>query len=191
MRNEEILAYWSGHGVVLTTYRLESVEACGFKKATLDLLQTVGLPVEADPFLNFDRDFKSVSTSYRIGAQFAHFIRIGFDSAGNPLVINTEKEDLIEWLDHETQFAPHYVNCSLQALSASMVLYHQFVENLLATRGPDAYEKADFTDEQLTELKTGLSKIDEQAVLAKGFWQGEFTTLLANRAYYKTSENSL
>lgn len=185
MSNEEIRTYWLTQGVTMTTHAVETVGEYGFKKETLDLLHSVGLPAEADPFLNFDRHFKRVSTGYKIGPQFAHFIRIGFDGAGNPVVVNTEKDDCIEWLDHEDQFAAHYVNCSLRALHASMVVYHQFAENLLATRGPEAYEDANFTDEQLTALKAELSKIDEQAVAAAGFWQDEFTTLLANRAYYK------
>ena len=187
MSNEEIKAYWLGQGVAMTVYPLETVNRYGFKKATLDLLSTVGLPTEADPFLTFDRNFKSVSAGYKIGPEYAHFIRIGFDGAGNPIVINTEEEDCVQWLDHEDEFAPHYVNHSLHTLSVSLVLYHQFVENLLVTRGPQAYEDADFTDEQLAELKVGLSKVDEQAVLEEGFWQDDFTNLLANREHYKTN----
>ena len=187
MRNEEIAAYWRDEGVVTTTFPLEALAGYGFTKATLDHLSTVGLPAESDPYLNFDSRFNSISSVYKLGPGFGHLIRIGFDGAGNPLVINTQKDDCIEWLDHEDQFSAHYVNCSVQALSASMVLYRQFVENLLLTRGPQAYEDADFTDEQLAKLKLDLSTADEEAVTRAGFWQDEFADLLANRAYYKAS----
>jgi hypothetical protein len=187
VRNEEIAAYWLTQGVVLTIFPLEALAGYGFGEVTLDHLSMVGLPADSDPYLNFDSRFNSISTAYKLGPEFGHLIRIGFDGAGNPLVINTQKDDCVEWLDHEDQFFAHYVNGSVQALSASMILYHQFVENLLVTRGPQAYEDADFTDEQLEKLKFDLSTVDEEAVTKTSFWQDEFATLLANRAYYKAS----
>jgi hypothetical protein len=102
------------------------------------------------------------------------------------LVINTKQDDCIQWLDHEAKFSAHYVNYSLEALTASLVLYNQFIQQLLATRGPDAYLDADFTDEQLADLKLALSKVDAQAVAKDGLWQDELTTLMANREYYRT-----
>ena len=187
MSNEELASYWATHGEALTTFSRETVAGFGFAEATLDVLGAVGLPADASPYLNFDAQFERVSTGYGAGPAFAHFVRIGFDGAGNPLVVNTRHGDRVEWLDHEDGFAAHYVNASLRALIASLVVYHRFVETLLATHGPDAYSDAVFTDEQLADLQRSLAQVDERAVEQEGFWQDEFTTLLANREHYKTN----
>jgi SUKH-4 immunity protein len=187
MSNEEIVSYWAAHGEALTTFPRESLAGFGFADATLDVLGAVALPADASPYLNFDTAFERVSTGYQQGAAFAHFVRIGFDGAGNPVVVNTRQNDRVEWLDHEDGFSAPYVNASLRALSASLVVYHQFVETLLLTHGPDAYSDAVFTDEQLADLQRGLAQVDERAVAQGGFWQDEFTTLLANREHYKTN----
>lgn len=189
MSNEEITAYWLNQGVKVTTFSRDVLAGFGLQKITAELLSIVGLPTDAAPYLSFaesSSDFKRISIAYQQGNEFAHFIKIGFDGAGNPLVINTKQDDCIQWLDHEDKFSAHYVNCSLKALFVSLVIYNQFIQQLLATRGPDAYLDADFTDEQLADLKSALSKVDAQAVAEDGLWQDEFITLVANREYYRT-----
>ncbi|RZK27945.1 MAG: hypothetical protein EOO63_12320 [Hymenobacter sp.] len=193
MSNEEIIAYWLTQGVKVTTFSRDVLADFGFQNLTAELLSIVGLPTDAAPYLSFaesSSDFKRISIAYQQGDEFAHFIKIGFDGAGNPLVINTKQDDCIQWLDHEDKFSAHYVNCSLEALTASLVLYNQFIQQLLATRGPDAYLDADFTDEQIADLKLALSKVDAQAVAKDGLWQDELTTLLANREYYRTQNTA-
>ena len=122
MSNEEIIAYWHTADVKVNTFSQESLTAFNLQESTLAFLSNVGLPDEAAPYLNFT-ELERVDAAYQISGQFAHFIKIGFDGAGNPIVINTSENDLIQWLDHEDNFAPHYVNSSLATLSTCMVLY--------------------------------------------------------------------
>lgn len=181
---QAIAAYWHTQGQALATHAGETLAGWGFEAATVDLLATGGLPTDAAPYLSFDTSLARLSTLYGLGPAFAHFVRLGSDGAGNPLVLNTADHDRVEWLDHEDGFAAHYVNGSLHALAASLVAYDRFVKDLQATRGEDAYMDADFTDEQLAALQQRLAEADAQAVAAGGFWQEELRTLLVNRAEY-------
>ena len=184
MSPQEIAAYWHTQGEALTTYSPELLAGWGLELATMDLLSTVGLPADAAPYLSFDASVARVSTKFGLGPEFVHFAQFGSDGAGNPIVLNTAAHDRVELLDHENGFASQYVNRSLHAFAGSLVAYRRFVEDLLATRGEDAYFDADFTDNQLAALQQSLAKEDEQGVAAQGFWHQEISTLLANRAEY-------
>ena len=181
---QAIAAYWHTQGQTLATHAGETIAGWGFEPATVNVLTTGALPTDAAPYLSFDASLARLSTLYDLGPAFAHFVQLGSDGAGNPLVLNTAAHDRVEWLDHEDGFAAHYVNGSLHALATSLVAYDRFVKDLLATRGEDAYMDADFTDEQLAALQQRLAEADMQAVAAGRFWQEELSTLLANRAEY-------
>ncbi|UOQ79223.1 SUKH-4 family immunity protein (plasmid) [Hymenobacter sp. 5516J-16] len=147
-------------------------------------MATQGLPPDAAPYLDFVPVLKRVSDLYQLGAGFDHYVRIGSDSAGNPMVLNTAAADRVEVLDHEADFSSQYVNGSLLALAASLVAFARFVEELLATRGEDAYLDADFTDEQLAVLQQQLAEVDAHAIAQDAFWGQQVGTLLANREEY-------
>ncbi|RPD44383.1 hypothetical protein DNI29_22020 [Hymenobacter sediminis] len=184
MSPHAIATYWHTQGEALTPYAPEALAEWGLEPATIRLLTMGGLPPEAAPYLSFTASLARVSTTFRLGPEFAHFVQLGSDGSGNPLVLNTAAHDRVEWLDHETGFAAQYVNRSLLAFAASLVAYHSFVEDVLATRGEDAYLNADFTDTQLAALQQHLVAEDELAMTEPGFWQREISTLLVNRAEY-------
>lgn len=193
MRNEDILAHWRTQAEPTTQFEEHTLLAYNFQPATCAFLLQVGLPLQAAPFLSFSRydtptrgGFYPVQQQYDLAEFFARYIAIGSDGAGNPIVINTQRQDRIEWLDHEDGFAPHYVNVSVQALAACLVVYDQFIEQVQQAGGEDAYLDAQFTDSQYAALRHGLLAEDAQATKEGGFWQLELTELLANREHYRT-----
>ena len=185
MSPRAIATYWHTQGELLFTYSPQVLASLGMAPADQALLATVGLPRDAAPYLSFDTTLERVSTTYNLPLGFAQFVQLGTDGVGNPIVLNTSSNAYVEWLDHDRGFAAHYINCSLQAFMASLVAYRRFIEDLLATRGEEAYLDADFTDEQLTVLQQSLREVDAQALAEDGFWQLEISTLLANRAEFK------
>jgi len=185
MSPQAIAAYWHTLGDPLVAYAPQALAHLGLAPATQDLLATVGLPRDTAPYLSFDDSLKRVSTTYNLPSAFAQFVQLGTDGLGNPIVLNTSLNAYVEWLDHDDRFATHYINCSLQAFMASLVAYRRFIEDLLATRGEDAYLDADFTNEQLTILQQHLTEADAQALAEDGFWRLEISTLLTNRAEFQ------
>jgi SUKH-4 immunity protein len=184
MSPQAIAAYWHAQGEALATHAPEALAGWGFEPVTRDLLATMGLPRRAAPYLSFEAHLARVDAAYGAEPGFAPFVQLGTDGAGNPIVLNRAANDRVEWLDHDDGFASHYVNRSLLALARSLVAYHRFVQDLLATRGEDAYLDADFTDEQLAALKQSLAEADGQPGAEQGFWLQEISTLVANRAEY-------
>jgi hypothetical protein len=184
MSAEELIAFWRTRGEALHPYAPEATAPLGLQPATRHFLATPGLPPDSAPYLDFDPVLEQVSRIYRVAAAFDHYVRIGTDGAGNPLVLNRAAADRVEVLDHEAAFSPQYVNQSLPALAASLVAYTRFVEQVQATRGEDAYLDADFTDEQLAVVQQQLAAVDADAVAPDAFWGQELGTLLANRAQY-------
>jgi hypothetical protein len=181
MPPEELTEFWRTRGVALHCYGPEATAPLGLQPATRHFLATQGLPPDSAPFLDFDTVLEPVSHLYRLGAGFDHYIRIGSDGAGNPLVLNTAADDRVEVLDHEADFLPQYVNQSLPAFAASLVAYTRFVQEVQTTRGEDAFLDGDFTDEQLAGLQQQLAEADAHAVAKNAFWEQEVDTLLANR----------
>lgn len=193
MRNEDILVHWRTKAEPTTQYAEQALLTYDFEPATRAFLLQVGLPLQAAPFLSFSRyatptrgGFYPVQQQYDLAAFFARYIAIGSDGAGNPIVINTQHQDRIEWLDHEDGFAPHFVNASVQALASCLVVYDQFIEQVQQAGGKDAYLDAQFSDSQFAALRDGLLAEDAQATEEGSFWQLELTELLANREHYRT-----
>lgn len=193
MHHEDILAHWRAQAEPTTQYVEQALLTYDFQPATRAFLIQVGLPVQAAPFLSFSRHvtltrggFYQVQQQYDLAENFAYYIAIGSDGAGNPIVINTQQRDRIEWLDHEDDFAPHYVNASVQVLASCLVVYDRFIEHVQQAGGEDAYLDAQFTDSQFAALRDGLLAEDAQALEEGGFWQLELKELLANREHYRT-----
>jgi hypothetical protein len=193
MRNEDILAHWRTRAEPTTLFADNALLAYGFQPATRAFLVQVGLPVQAAPFLSFSQHdnparggFYQVQQQYDLANSFARYIAIGSDGEGNPIVINIQQQDRIEWLDHEDDFAPHYVNASVQTLASCLVVYDQFIEQVQQAEGEDAYLDAQFTDSQFAALRERLLAEDAQVIEEGGLWQIELTNLLANREHYRT-----
>ncbi len=194
MSNEEIITYWIEKEEPIIRFPVSSVSKFDFQEATLSFLSIVGLPADSAPFLSFNQSsekFQSPSSYFKLAdSSLEHFVMIGVDGAGSPLVIDTSAQDQVLLLDHENGFTSLPVNRSLKEFQACLVIYNQFIDELLAFRGPDAFLDADFTDAQFAALKHNLLTIDRQAVEQNGFWHNELDNLLVNREQYKAEGNS-
>jgi hypothetical protein len=118
---------------------------------------------------------------YDLPKEFDYYINIGGDGGGNPIVINTKKNDCIELLDHEQDFVPmDFMNKDVFALSACLIAFRSFIKTILETNGSQAFVNSDFSDQQYDVLKSALLKADKESA-ERGFWAMELGTLLFNR----------
>jgi hypothetical protein len=194
MRNSDIISYWIGKEESTTKFSADSLSKFGFQESTLSVLSTVGLPFQAAPFLSFNQtlaEFQSLDTYFQLeDSTWKRFIIIGADGAGNPIVLDTNTQDEVLLLDHDNDFVALPVTQSLLILLGCLVVYSQFVDELVTSRGSGAYLKANFTDAQFASLREALRTVDSQTVESRGFWHDELVGLLASREFYKKGRDS-
>jgi hypothetical protein len=194
MRNSDIVSYWIGKKESTTKFSADSLSNFGFQESTLSVLSTVGLPFQAAPFLSFNQtlaEFQSLDTYFQLeDSTWKRFIIIGADGAGNPIVLDTNTQDEVLLLDHDNDFVALPVAQSLLILLGCLVVYSQFVDEVVTSRGSGAYLKANFIDAQFTSLREALRTVDSQTVKSKGFWHDELVGLLASREFYKKGRDS-
>ena len=194
MRNSAIISYWIDKDEPTVKFSADSLSNFGFQESTLAVLSTVGLPSQAAPFLSFNQtlaEFQSLDTYFQLGAStWKRFVIIGADGAGNPIVLDTGTQDQVLLLDHNNDFVALPINQSLSTFSGCLVVYSQFVDNLVTSRGSGAYLKANFTDAQFSSLREALRTVDNQTVELRGFWYDELAGLLANREFHKKGRDT-
>jgi hypothetical protein len=188
MRAEDFSNIWENDEDTLNTFTEKRLRGLSLKDETIDYLVKSGLPKEAAPFLTFANatfeEFCCIDTLTNqfdfLEPEFEKYVVIGSDGGGNPIVINKEINDRIEWLDHEDCFSSMYMNESLNSLLEFLILYRQFVSTTRRIEGEEAYINGKFRDIDYEELKHKMGRIDSNALL-KGFWQEELEMLIANR----------
>jgi hypothetical protein len=189
MRNADIVSYWIDKDEPTVKFSADSLSNFGFQESTLATLSTIGLPFQAAPFLSFNQaisDFQPFDAYFQPGdPKRKHFIIVGADGAGNPLVLDTNAQDQVLLLDHDNDFVKLPVAPSLLILLACLVAYGRFVDELLTSRGKGSYLKGNFTDAQFVSLREALRAVDNQIVELRGFWHDELAGLLANREFHK------
>ena len=186
---------WASLGEKLNPLTSLNIETFGLKKETVDLLKSWGFPYQSAPFLSFVKDSEHITQTinrlsdlYELSSDFDKYIVIGSDGGGNPIVINTSKNDRIELLDHEQEFELlDLMNVNVFALSESLIEYSLFVKTILKENGPDAFFDENFTDEQFDILKNNLLSIDRESA-EFGFWKMELDMLKGNRDYYRKEQ---
>jgi hypothetical protein len=191
MSPQEFKQQWDVGGEPTVPVDGTKLSSLGLTLASIDFLISAGLPDSAAPFLSF-ADTGAKSTYYCVpltklytflSSEYDRFVSIGFDGAGNPLVIDTDENDCITWLDHEDDFAASYVNSSLGSLAVYLLAYRDFVQALIASKGDEAFLNGDFTDDEVEALRTKLKEQDGRALEEGTFWNMELQTLLANREH--------
>lgn len=159
---------------------------------TIQFLLLAGLPNSAAPFLSFvqkeDGGYNSICRVRELydflEDEFDKYVIIGSDCYGNPIVINTDDNDKIEWLDHDDLFSPHFFNSSIIGLAGCLLAQREFVKRVIAENGEDAILNANFTDDQFTFYKYAINKADSICLECDGFWEESTQIDLANRAAY-------
>ena len=106
---------------------------------------------------------------------------------GDPIAINIEANDQIDWLDHDNYFEPGFFNSSIEALADCLIVYRDFISVVQRENGEDAFINGNFTDSQFKKMKHNLLKVDDKALVDNGFWQEQLEDL-AMRAEYKKGQ---
>lgn len=194
MKAEEFKRLWTESGESLRAIQAHNLRDIGLSETTHEFLRMAGLPIAAAPFLSFYQDVENTYTGIRRltkmydhleGPAWEKYIVIGSDGEGSPIVINTDKSDRIELLDHEINFSAKLCNSSIHRFAACLYFYRSFVETIQEENGEDAFMDGDFTDEHLEQLKQNLHKADPGILEIKGFWSDQITMALGMREYYQ------
>jgi hypothetical protein len=192
MNKEEYQNFWVESENSINRFADEKLHGYNLGPSTVKFLNDIGLPSYAAPFLSFVNDSEDhyegicrLTSQYDfLEEEYSGYIVVGSDGSGNPIVINTEENDQIEWLDHEDCFSSRFLNTTIQEFASCLLIYNKFVNLVIKENGEDAIFNSNFTDEQYDWLKVEMIKIDINAVLQEGFWNEELELLLINRADY-------
>lgn len=193
MTPQEFKRCWTSTGDNLTPLAPRRLTGLNLKIKTIDFLTQAGLPVDAAPFLSFvDNSEDKYQGIARLTDQYdflkeesKKWIVIGSCSNGDPIAINTEANDQLDWLDHENYFEPGFFNSSIEALADCLIIYRDFISVVKQVNGEDALMNGDFTDNQFETTKRNLLKADDKALADNGFWKEQLDMDLAMRAAYK------
>lgn len=178
MTAEQFKVNWSSIEDNLSPIPLDILALFELSSATCNFLNRSGLPNQAAPFLSFcnasdDKFYGINKLTYQydiLEPSFEKYIVIGSCNDGDPIVINTEKNDQIECLDHEDYFSPCFFNTSIYTLAESLLVFRDFILTIERENGEDAAINNVFTDLQFEKLKNDLQIADEMALDENSFW---------------------
>jgi hypothetical protein len=190
MTPQEFKSIWTSTGDTLSPLTESRLIGLNLKPKTIEFLTKSGLPVDAAPFLTFaDNSEGKYKGIVKLTVQFdfleeefEKWIVIGSCSDGDPIAINVESGDQIDWLDHDNYFEPGFFNSSIEALADCLIIYRQFMQDIQRENGEEAYLNGDFSDIQFESLKSKLLKADSKALVDNGFWKEQLDMDLAMRA---------
>ncbi|MES2592137.1 MAG: SUKH-4 family immunity protein [Bacteroidota bacterium] len=192
MTPSEFKVIWTQDDNSLCPISIDRLNDLNLKQATIDFLTVAGLPDNVAPYLSFIKDtddkyfgINRLTKQYDfLESEYEKFVVIGSDGSGNPIAINTSMNDRIEWLDHEDLFSSRYLNNSINQLAEILIIYKNFITQILLENGEDAYMDANFSDSHFENLKQKIVNVDSIALIEEGFWKEELEMLLVNREYY-------
>src|SRR5690606_25890025 len=146
-----------------------------------------GLPIDAAPFLSFvDNSQDKYKGMFRLTDQFdfleeefKKWIVIGSCSDGDPIAINVQANDQIDWLDHDNYFEPGFFNSSIDAFAECLVICRDFATRVNRENGDFAFIDGNFSDEQFDDFRRNLLKADKLALCDNSFWNEELEMYLA------------
>ena len=198
MTTQEFKNAWETSDHSLRPLSIDRFKGLNLQQATVDFLTMAGLPGNVAPYLSFVRDTSDIYDGINrltkqydtLEKEFDKYITIGVDGSGNLIVLNTEMNDRVEWLDHE-DFSPRYMNNSITELGELLIVYRSFVDQIQQENGEDAYLDANFTDTQLEALKQKIEQVDGNALTEDGFWKAEIEMLLENRKEFLSKDQEV
>ncbi|QXV65473.1 hypothetical protein INP83_20790 [Mucilaginibacter sp. 21P] len=160
------------------------IEQSTVNKHTKLFLQA-GFPDSAAPFLNFDGLSKGKFLT--LTQMFPRFFKnersksfwmLGTDGGGNLIAIDDSNDDKIVLLDHEQNFELiDIINENIEQLAQCLLLYRNFVNDVLEKNGEGAYLDGNYTKEQLLKLIQGFNTVDSDILKRSGFWKSQIATL--------------
>jgi hypothetical protein len=167
---------WEESGDQLCRYTASAVAAHTIPDSAKDFLTTVGLPVEAAPFLTFD---PNVSDRLAPCEEQSPFV-LGLDGSGNPIVLDSQG---VVWLvDHDGPSCSSLINSSIPALAECLVAYRAMVANAIIIGGDEAYLKGRVPKHLIAAFSETVNAIDPDAIKPKTFWGEEVSMLISESA---------
>jgi hypothetical protein len=193
MTPQEFEEIWTSTGDGLSPFTSTRLLGLNLKPRTVEFLTHAGLPKDAAPYLSFvnnseDKHEGIIRLTDQfdfLEEEFKKWVVIGSCSDGDPIAVNTESNDRIDWLDHENYFEPGFFNSSIEALVGCLIVYREFISVVQRENGEDAFMNADFTDIQFDAMKVKLLNADNEALVDNGFWRHQLETDLAMREAYR------
>src|SRR4051812_17519730 len=103
MTTQEIKTNWDNLKEKTNPLTSKDIETFGLSDQTVIFLKQCELPSQSAPFLSFvdnsNRELDTInriSNLYELPKVFGNYINIGGDGGGNPIIINTKENDIIE-----------------------------------------------------------------------------------------------
>lgn len=197
MTPQEFRNIWTSTGDRLTPLASSRLLVLNLKPRTIDFLTQAGLPVEAAPFLSFsdnsDDKYKGIvrlTEQYDfLEEEFRKWIVIGSCSDGDPIAINVDANDQIDWLDHDNYFESSFFNSSIDAFAECLVICRNFISKVNEENGEAAFIDGNFTDNQFEIFKNDLIKADSKVFSDNSFWKEELDMYLAMRDDFRTGRS--
>lgn len=186
MTIQELKSAWTEPVGELRPISAETLRPLPLTASAAEFLQQAGLPDEAAPSLSFVGDVHTAGANNCIdlltnwfpflAPSYSNYVVIGTDGSGDIIALNTAKDCIVEWLDHENDFSPRFMNSSILQLAHCLLAYARFVQTTIRENGEDAYIEARFTDTHLQVLYDQLKETDDRCV-NEGFWYLELQSL--------------
>ncbi len=133
-----------------------------------------GLPESAPPFLSFVTR-STEQPIMTIGAE--QFVVIGSNGSGDPIVLNVAGE--VFYLNHDNDFAKHYINKDVQTQAATLLIYRSLIRRAQEQCGPDAWLDGEVPKEMTAAFVDKLANIDPRALEMGSMWFEEVDSLRA------------
>ena len=159
-----------------------TLKSLNIAEPDIEFFTQCGLPESAAPFLNFEGERVKWEEEYFgidmliskypfLNESYNKYVCIGHNGCGDPIVLNLENR-IVEVLNHDNDFEPIFMNSSVFDLAKFLLIYRQFVIEVISLNGQDAFLNRKFSEKQFSQLKQKFEAIDPKA-LQLGFWHAE------------------
>jgi hypothetical protein len=165
---DEFKKTWCEAGDELARFSSEDFSFGHLPIETVQFLQAIGLPRDATPFLSFGPRTRPV---FPENLRAEGHVPIGSNGSGDPVVIAPDGR--VQFLNHDCDFAPCYINKDVQTLAEALLRYRRLVKQALRMVGPDAYLNGQIPRSLQREFVSFLQENDPQALQADAMWGAE------------------
>lgn len=167
---------WEESGDQVCRYAASAVAARNIPESAKDFLTTVGLPVEAAPFLTFDPNGNDRLAPCEGQTRFV----LGSDGSGNPIVLDSHG---VVWLvDHEEPTCSSLINSSIATLAECLVAYRAMVAKARTEGGDDAYLEGRIPMHLIAAFSETVHAVDPDATGPGTFWGEEISIFISGLA---------
>ncbi|MDN5216018.1 SUKH-4 family immunity protein [Fulvivirgaceae bacterium BMA12] len=180
---------WNNKFGKIIVFDKERISRFNLNNQTNEFLISLGLPEEAAPFLTFVKDndiqYEGILrlTDYFefLEPEFERYIVIGSNGSGDEIVIDNLDHCKIKLLDHEDYFSEQFMNSSIDKLANALIIYQEFIDDVLSLYGNDGFLDGKYSFEQIDQLKSKLIESDKGSISEGSVWLEEIEILIANK----------